>query len=68
MLMEANAMTRTARQFDADARWGNDRIRRAEFIRERMRQTGCLAIEAARLFEAERRSERARENRNRGAR
>ena len=32
---------------DRDATLGNNRIRRAEFIREEMRQTGCLASEAA---------------------
>lgn len=35
---------------DQDAAWGNDRVARAEFIREEMRQTGCLAIEAAARF------------------
>lgn len=34
-----------------DAR-GNDRIAKAEFIREEMTQTGCLAIEAAERFDS----------------
>jgi hypothetical protein len=37
---------------DADATWGNDRIAKAEFIREAMQQTGCLAITAAQRWEA----------------
>lgn len=42
----------TSSQANQDATWGNDRLARGEFIRERMRQEGCLAIEAARRWEA----------------
>jgi hypothetical protein len=39
-------------QADKDAAWGNERIKRSEFILEEMRQTGCLAIEAAERWDA----------------
>lgn len=42
----------TPSQADQDAAWGNARLARASFIREEMRQTGCLAIEAVRRWEA----------------
>jgi hypothetical protein len=44
---------RTTTQADRDARYGNERIAKAAFIQERMRQTGCLAIEAAREWDAD---------------
>ena len=43
----------TTTQADKDAAWGNDRITRAAFMREEMQQTSCLAIEAARRWEAQ---------------
>jgi hypothetical protein len=45
--MMKRATTQQQRQ-DRDASWGNARLQRGAFIRERVAQTGCLAIEAAR--------------------
>jgi len=45
--MTKRATTQQSRQ-DRDASWGNARLARGAFILERQRQTGCLAIDAAR--------------------
>lgn len=50
-----SAQTAASSQFDRDAAWGNERLARAEYIRERQRQDGCLASEAARRWDAGRR-------------
>ena len=39
-------------QWERDAAAGNDRLARAAFILEEMRQTGCLASEAAQAYDA----------------
>ena len=43
--------SKTETRWDTDATAGNVRIARAAFIMEEMRQTGCLAIEAAHRFD-----------------